>query len=242
MGTARQKIFLEERTFIALVLVMLLTWAPSSGACPGALESWTPLPVALEERIGDSSQVLLVVNGESALYAVTIYALEKREGRWRDVFGPIPSVIGKGGFAPPGEKREGDGRTPSGIFPLGTAFGYEPTAATKMPYRQAAADDVWVDDPGAADYNRWVKKGKTKAASFEYLRRKDDLYRYAVVIEYNTRPIVPGAGSAIFLHIWKGPAEPTLGCVAVSTNDILRIFRWLDPSAKPLIVMDVLKR
>lgn len=106
-----------------------------------------------------------------------------------------------------------------------------------MPYRQTAPDDIWVDDPGADDYNRWVKKGRTKAASFEHMRRDDHLYRYGIVIEYNTTPVVKGHGSAIFFHLWMGKDEPTQGCVALSEDDALEILRWLDPAAKPVAAM-----
>ena len=59
----------------------------------------------------------------------------------------MDAVIGRNGFAPPGEKCEGDGRTPSGLFRLKTAFGYPPSVPTQMPYRQSQEDDLWIDDP-----------------------------------------------------------------------------------------------
>ncbi len=192
---------------------------------------------SLEKQLGDSRQVLLVTNQGPSAISATVRALEKRDGLWQCALPPIPAVIGEKGLAPPGEKREGDGRTPSGIFSLGTAFGYGPTLSTRMPYRQAGEDDLWVDDPRSDDYNRWMKKGETKAASFERMRRGDDLYKYGIVIEYNTNPVIKGLGSAIFFHIWAGPGESTAGCVAMAEKNILAILRWLDPAAKPLAVM-----
>jgi len=149
----------------------------------------------------------------------------------------MDGVIGKKGFASPGEKREGDGRTPSGMFPLGTVFGYEPSFPTTMPYRQATDDDIWVDDVRADDYNRWFKRGTTKASSFEKMRRGDDLYKYGIVIEYNTNPVIKGHGSAIFFHIWRGKGKSTEGCVGMSQENIIKIIRWLDPASRPLVVM-----
>ena len=108
-----------------------------------------------------------------------------------------------------------------------------------MPYRQALDDDLWVDDPHADDYNRWVKKTETRAASFERMRRDDNLYKYGIVIEYNTSPVIKGNGSAIFLHIWKGESVLTAGCVAVSEEDIIKILDWLDPAASPLIITGI---
>ncbi len=151
---------------------------------------------------------------------------------------PFDAAIGRNGFAPYGEKREGDGRTPSGLYRLGTAFGYAESAATKMPYRQSLPDDVWIDDPDAPDYNRWVRQSQTRASSYEKMKRADNLYQYGMVIEYNTDPVIKGYGSAIFLHVWAGPKSTTAGCVAVSKDDLLKILNWLDPAAKPAIFIN----
>jgi L,D-peptidoglycan transpeptidase YkuD (ErfK/YbiS/YcfS/YnhG family) len=191
-------------------------------------------------RIGQSSQIILVRdNSFLFLTKTTLYAMEKRENKWQAVFEPFDAVVGKNGFAPEGEKREGDGRTPSGIFPLKMTFGYNSTIETKMPYRQALADDIWVDDPNAEDYNRWVKKSETRSTSYEIMKRDDNLYKYGIVIEYNTDPVIKGNGSAIFLHIWKGEGIPTAGCVAISEENIIKILGWLDPAASPLIITGI---
>lgn len=197
----------------------------------------TAIPGVPGRRISGSSQILLVGNIRRNSFDVRIFAFEKRKSRWQSAFAPIDGVIGRNGFAPPGEKREGDGRTPMGIFPLGMVFGYEPSLPTKMSYRQATYDDLWVDDVRADDYNQWVKRGTTKASTFERMRREDDLYKYGVVVEYNMNPVIKGYGSAIFLHLWRGRGMPTEGCVAMAEAELVRIIRWLDPEAKPLVVM-----
>jgi L,D-peptidoglycan transpeptidase YkuD (ErfK/YbiS/YcfS/YnhG family) len=191
----------------------------------------------LEKRIGESSQILLVWNINPASVDVRISLWERKNGSWQSPFAPLDGVIGRKGFAPPGEKREGDGRTPAGIFRLGTVFGYEPSFPTRMPYRQATGDDLWIDDVQAVDYNRWVKRGATQATSFERMRRDDDLYKYGIVVEYNTNPVVKGYGSAIFFHLWRGKDIPTAGCIALSAEDLIKILKWLDPAARPLVVM-----
>ncbi len=188
----------------------------------------------------DSSQILLVQESGFWIFSrTTIYAMGKKEHNWSMVFEPMKAVIGRNGFAETGAKREGDGKTPSGIYPLKTTFGYDASVKTQMPYRQAREDDVWVDDPHSEDYNRWVKEPATKAASYEMMKRDDDLYKYGVIIEYNTDPVVQENGSAIFLHIWKGEGMPTAGCVAVSEKDIVKIIEWLDPTAAPLIITGI---
>jgi L,D-peptidoglycan transpeptidase YkuD (ErfK/YbiS/YcfS/YnhG family) len=107
-----------------------------------------------------------------------------------------------------------------------------------MPYRQALADDLWIDDPNAPDYNTWVKQGQTRANSYEKMRRDDNLYQYGIVIAYNTHPVIKNHGSAIFFHVWAGDESTTAGCVAVSEEDILKILAWLNPEANPVILIN----
>ena len=165
--------------------------------------------------------------------------MEKHDDSWKPAFNPFHAVIGRNGFAPPGEKKEGDGKTPSGIYPLQLAFGYDGSTKTKMPYRQTLTDDIWVDDVHARDYNRWTKRQDSQANSYEIMKRDDDLYKYGIVIEYNTDPVIMGNGSAIFLHVWKCEGMPTAGCVAVSEDDMVKILEWLDPAAKPFIITGI---
>jgi len=84
-----------------------------------------------------------------------------------------------------------------------------------------------------------VKKPETRAASYEIMKRDDNFYKYGIIIEYNTNPVIKGNGSAIFLHIWKAEDMPTAGCVAVSQENILKILDWLDPAASPLIITGI---
>ncbi len=186
-------------------------------------------------QIGESKQLIFAISRDSSSSVVTVQTVERDDGAWQMVLPEFAGSIGVKGFAPMGEKREGDGKSPSGVFPLVMAFGYDSSVETRMPYRQATEDDFWVDDADSEDYNKWVK-GKPKAASWEKLKRGDDKYKYGVVIGYNTDPIVKGKGSAIFLHAWKD-GGPTLGCVSMPEGMVLKILGWLDPAKKPLIVM-----
>ena len=87
-------------------------------------------------------------------------------GTWRNAFPPLPALIGAKGFAPPGAKKEGDVRTPSGVFALKRAFGYAAEIDTRLSYRQAGDDDIWVDDMASPDYNHWVRKGRNVRSLF----------------------------------------------------------------------------
>lgn len=226
-----------ERDRLLSVISVLAGMVLSVLLFPLSAVASVDLPAYVKEQLGSSSQAILVEVRDPSSFSAMVHMVEKQNGAWQNAYPPCDAVIGRNGLAPPGMKREGDGRTPSGVFSLGTAFGYEPSLAVKWPYRQATPDDLWVDDPRADDYNRWVKKGETKAVSFERLRREDDLYRYGLVVEYNTNPVVKGLGSAIFFHLWKGRTEPTAGCVAMPEKDMLRLLRWLDPAANPIVIM-----
>jgi L,D-peptidoglycan transpeptidase YkuD (ErfK/YbiS/YcfS/YnhG family) len=232
---------LHRLNAVLLSSLVLLTVCDrvSAKAEPGESRSCqvAQLPDTVKRQMGGSSQALLVRSTKDSSVDVQVFALERQNDRWVCAFDAVEGVIGRKGFAPPGEKREGDGRTPAGIFPLILTFGYEPSFPTRMPYRQITEDDLWVDDSHADDYNRWVKRGMTRASSFEVMKREDGLYKYGIVVEYNTNPVVKGYGSAIFFHIWRGKGKPTAGCVALSEETLTRILQWLNPAASPLVIL-----
>lgn len=193
-----------------------------------------------------SSLTGTVISGNQLLVAVaksrdssmaTIYALQRTASGWQLRSGPLAGIIGRNGFAPVGEKREGDGRVPTGLFQLEFAFGYDPSITSRMPYRQATVDDLWVDDVNSPDYNTWVRRGETSATSFEVMKLDDVRYRHGLVIGYNRNPIVKGYGSGIFLHVWLEEGYTTSGCVAMDEQELVKILAWLDPAQKPQILM-----
>ncbi len=202
--------------------------------------SRTIQPSAVLQNLPAETQQVIMVEPVRGSYArVTTWA--HKDGHWQPVFWPMRAMVGRSGIAPLNEKREGDGRTPSGTYALGTAFGYAVAVDTKLSYRQATERDFWVDDVGSSQYNQWVTgtpEGYPEAKSFELMKRKDDLYKYGVVIEYNTNPIIPGNGSAIFVHIWRGFGKPTSGCVAFSPRSLRHLLKWLDASQHPVIILN----
>lgn len=131
-------------------------------------------------------------------------------------------AIGKGGIR--ADKREGDGATPAGRYRLVRTLyrpdrGPEP--ATGLPVAATRSSDGWCDDPASPDYNRHVLL--PHAASCETLWREDGLYDVIVVTDHNADPPVPGAGSAIFVHVARPDYGPTLGCVAFAIDDLREI-------------------
>ena len=185
----------------------------------------------------DTRQLMVALPLPSDATRGVVYLFERHDAGWFRRGEALPAMVGRSGFAPPGAKREGDGRTPSGLFPLEFAFGSPSAMTTKMPYRQATDDDIWVDDIHAPEYNQWVKRGESKASSFEEMKRRDHCYRYGLVIDYNRHPVVADLGSAIFMHVWLKEGVSTSGCVALAESELLEILRWLDPGKKPLILM-----
>lgn len=148
---------------------------------------------------------------------------------------PFQGVVGRNGVD---KKKEGDGKSPTGIYSFGTAFGTvsRPTGI-KMPYTVSTEHDYWIDDVNSLDYNKWVNyegDPKERWASFE--RLKITPYKYSLVINYNTYDIVPGKGSAIFMHIESSSSKGTAGCINISEINMLKILKWLDPSKDPILI------
>lgn len=161
-------------------------------------------------------------------------------GAWSQVGPAVPVVVGRGGVGP---KREGDGVSPEGVFSLDEAFGYgpDPPRGISVPFRAMAPTTVCVDDPASAHYNRVVDSTAVEPDwdSAEAMRRDrhhgDALYRLGVEVAYNARADA-GAGSCIFLHVWRGPGSPTAGCTAMPADALETLMRWLEPSARPVLV------
>jgi len=190
-----------------------------------------------ESRIGNSEQIILVTNTTINSTDVLIQTFEKKDNHWIKKFDDVKGSVGYNGFSHFRKKREGDNTTPTGIFDLGPVFGYSGNVVTKMDYRQATDKDYWIDDPQSDDYNKWVTTETPPTISHEKMKRKDDLYKLGIVVQYNTKQVIRGNGSAIFIHIQKAPGSPTAGCVAMPELNLDRIIQWLQPDKKPLIVM-----
>jgi L,D-peptidoglycan transpeptidase YkuD (ErfK/YbiS/YcfS/YnhG family) len=159
-----------------------------------------------------------------------------KDGAWLDWGqGKRRAAIGPGGIAIKGG--EGDGITPRGRFAVREIF-YRadrmPRPVTALPLRQIAQDDGWCDAPQDACYNRLVKLPYT--ASAEHMWRDDHLYDLVAVLGYNDDPVVPGKGSAIFLHIARADYAHTAGCVALKQEDALAAIAQLRPGDQVVVV------
>lgn len=219
------------------IFILLLVLVPALSSAAGIPKRISALLVKFDKTMTASRQVLYVDPDVRVPTRATVYPLERRRTSWSLAFGPFPANLGRNGTAPAWEKREGDGRAPTGIFPLRQAFGYPAAIHTRLDYRQSQPDDIWVDDVLSPDYNHRVKAGQTGASSFEYMVLNNDAYKYGLIVEYNTHPTIKGFGSAIFVHVRKGKGMPTAGCVSLSENGLKQILGWLDPQSKPVVVV-----
>ncbi len=141
----------------------------------------------------------------------------------------VPCAIGRGGLLPAAAKREGDGATPLGLWPV-RGFMLHPDRVqqirSNLPWRWLRSDDGWSDDPPDPAYNRPVRHPHRRSA--ERLWREDGLYDAIVTLGHNDAPAVPGLGSAIFLHC-RNEGRPTEGCVAIAKADLLALLPLLAP-------------
>ena len=175
-------------------------------------------------------------------------------GRWREVGTMMDVVVGRGGSGwglgrhrpePAGpQKREGDGRSPAGVFTVGPAFGSGPRLETGLEYLPLDRGHWCIDVPDSPHYNRIVHVDQvTEAAvagSSEPMRRdihlSDDQYRLGFVIGHNPAA-EPARGSCIFAHPWTDAATPTAGCVGMAEDSLRELLAWLDEAAAPRLVL-----
>ena len=162
----------------------------------------------------------------------------------------VPVVLGKKGlgwgrglFEPAGNdgprKVEGDNKAPAGIFRLGPAFGYANRASwIKLRYVALTKNTEGIDDPRSRHYNQLVDRTKVAQVdwkSSEKMLRADVLYKWGIFVAHNPAA-TPGAGSLIFLHIWRDSSGATAGCTAMPEQNLVQLLRWLDPAAHPVLV------
>ena len=139
-------------------------------------------------------------------------------------------ALGRNGTCAPDVKREGDGASPIGVWPIRYVL-YRPDRETRpdtaLETVALAPDDGWCDALGDPAYNRPVKL--PYPASAEALWREDHVYDLIVILGFNDDPVAPGMGSAIFWHLAREDFTPTEGCVAVSRDAMLAALKAAQP-------------
>ena len=216
------------------------------------------LSARAHDVLDDARQMVVVTTNDWNSVSGTMQRFERggSHDKWTAVGQPFPIVVGKTGLAwgdglvtneqlgaDAGDpvKREGDGKAPAGVFSLGTAFGYEPQllAGSRMSYTHLTQSVECVDDVKSQHYNRIVDRQNISAPdwnSSEQMLRNDELYHWGVYVDHNAKPTRPGGGSCIFLHIWRGAGQGTVGCTAMPKEDVEQLIEWFDPAKSPLLV------
>lgn len=204
--------------------------APAAPAAP-------PVPRAVAALGAATTQAVVVDAPAARSTTATITAWERRGGTWVVAREPVPGHLGAAGIGPSSESAE---RTPAGTFGITRAFGRAADPGTTLPYDRVGADDWWVSDTASPQYNtrQTCRPGTCPfdEKASENLRAAGPAYDHAIVIDANTDPVRPGAGSAYFLHIGDAP---TAGCVAVARTEVVGLLRWLRPDANPVISLGV---
>ncbi len=233
----------NARGRFGFVLALLATACASD---PGAGES--PIPAR-------SGQMLLVLSESFDASSGTLRRFERdaADGAWRPVGEATPITLGRNGMGigaglheiDPGAmpvKREGDGKSPAGVFRLSAAFGYATAAEIgdlAIPYTQVTPGLECVDDPGSAHYNQIVSRDAVATVdwqSSEQMLMDGPWYEQGIVVDHNADPARAGAGSCIFLHNWDAPDDTTAGCTAMAPVALSEILRWIDGGREPVLV------
>jgi L,D-peptidoglycan transpeptidase YkuD (ErfK/YbiS/YcfS/YnhG family) len=230
---------------------------PRSAAClflAAALSLFAATAMSAPGWEKASQMVLVTIPGWDADHG-SMRTYVRDGAAWHEVGTPKPVTIGKAGAAwgvglheaqsggP--VKREGDNRSPAGVYRIGDVFGYAARADTAMPYRALHDTDYCIDTSASPLYTRIVdtrKVGEGAAKdSTEPMRRDlhasgDQRYRLGFVIEHN-EAARKDVGSCIFGHLWKSPTSPTAGCTAMSDATMSHLLAWLKPKDEPVFVL-----
>ena len=213
------------------------------------------LPASGFEIADDCLQVIVGTSESWQSSHLTLSIYERAPGQsWRQAAGPWKGRCGKKGLAwgrglhPASSaapvKKEGDWRSPAGVFTLGGVWGYE-KSIKKRPgtnYHQITTRDLWVEDPTSAHYNRHLTLNHEPRKLWEkraQMRQNDYPHSLKLFIAHNTEPKpLPGAGSSIFFHIWRsGGTLPTAGCTTMKEIHLRSVIAGLEPSKNPVYVL-----
>lgn len=238
-----------RRVTATLVVLSACSRAPAAVAPEPAQAS---MRVRAASPLDGSMQMVLVVTPawDSTSGSLRRFERQTPRGPWRLVGGSVPVVVGRTGVAWDGMlglaragepvKREGDGRSPAGVFPLDTAFGFGARASAswiRLPYVQLRTTTECVDDGSSVHYNTIVDRDGVPRVDWTSSEKMRSIgqYEYGVHVAYNAPP-TPSRGSCIFLHIWAGPESVTAGCTAMELGALKELIGWLDPRRRPMLV------
>lgn len=215
-------------------------------------------PLAAFELSPQTQQAIVGIAADWDATEVTLHLYEKNSrGKWTPVSGPWRGRLGSKGLAwgrgsspvpvdgKRKQKREGDRRSPAGVFTLGGAWGYDARTNRhpNLKFSEITSRDLWVEDVKSKNYNRHIRLDHEPTSAWEkkqQMRQNDGAHALKIFIEHNAAPgkIVPGGGSSIFFHIWRAKgARATFGCTTMSEAHLRQLLLWVDPGKKPVYVL-----
>lgn len=225
--------------------------APSGSAASPAPSAATPV-----DRPGilprDSRQAIVVTTPKWTEFRGKVQRYEwEGAGPWRAVGNAMAVAIGRRGLAwgrglhpdglPGPTKREGDTKSPAGVFELADAYGYAvaPPPGTTWPYGRLTQGWKCIDDPRQEGYNTLIMPdayyAEAPTVAWDGVRR-DVVFDMFVVVKHNTDPVVPAAGSCVLIHPWTNAQTPTQGCTSMSKNSLQTVLGWLSPKLHPVLI------
>jgi len=240
------------RSYYSFYLVILSFFLAScvSGDAQNANEKVVRKPFSLPVI---SQQVILGITDDWNNSGVTLQLFELKGSQWVATTERWKGRLGRNGSSwgiglHPAQngiaKKEGDGRTPAGIFALGGAMGYDSTVQKnpKQAYRQITTRDLWVEDTKSPHYNKHLILDHEPTTEWEkkaQMRQGDHAHSLKLFIKHNTGDqTVAGKGSSIFFHIWRGGgSKPTAGCTTMSESALRSMIAKVDPSKSPTYVL-----
>ena len=232
---------LKRPLAFALAVAAAIALAPVASHSVGAVERQRSLPACSTVADGvtgatTAGQLITVVAPTVRSETATLNLYVRRGGCFRLEAGPYSALVGRNGLS--AHHVEGDDTTPIGLFAFqSTMYGVLPNPGVAYRYHRLVCGDWWDEQSSSPLYNHFVHVPCGTKPNFgggsEALWQNTPSYDYFAVIAYNRHPIVPGRGSAIFLHVWNGHA--TTGCVSIPVADLLRVLRALRPNLHPLI-------
>ncbi len=109
----------------------------------------------------------------------------------------------------------------------------------KLPFTQLEEFTECVDDTKSSHYNKIVNRmqvGNFDWQSSEKMLAVGAEYDLGVVVAHNSKPVIKGAGSCIFLHIWKDAMSGTAGCTAMPRENLETIMKRIDAAKNPVLI------
>ncbi len=227
-----------------MVTVVLFVFFNAGGILRAAGNGYHGIDVASPNWVGaldaaKNAQQMLIAAAFSYDAADAWVSLhEKQSGSIWHMTMTTPGFIGKNGL---GKTREGDGKTPAGVFRFNRAFGIADDPGCAIPYVKADKDTYWSGDPRHGFcYNELVSLKDlpgldVESGSSERIADYVYQYRYCLNISYN-EDCVPGRGSAIFLHCLSPSKSFTDGCVAIPEDHMRFVMQRVN--GKTAVVID----